>query len=75
MKPSEIRFKYTENTGETYHRIECDGGSAEVLVIGDGESAAYEWVIVRGGEVDQHSDDAYGQPAAALRDGLVEYFR
>lgn len=42
-------------------------------VFGDGENAAYEWFVWRGGRL-EHSDAAYGHVEAALRDVLVNLF-
>ena len=70
MKPSDICFRYTSNVSTLYD-IRCDAHNT-VLVLGDPESAAYEWVIMRGGNVATHSDVAYGSAEIALRDGLIE---
>lgn len=70
MKPSEIRFRYTSNVSTLYD-IRCDAQNA-VLVLGDPDSAAYEWVIMRDNDVTTHSDVAYGSAEIALRDGLIE---
>lgn len=52
-----------------------------VRVIGDPDNGAYEWCISRpesakiyGKPTFEHSDDGYGQPEIALRDGLIAYF-
>lgn len=72
MIPNSIDFKYTNNVLEL-HRIPC-GLDDAVLVVGDPDNAAYEWVIHRlGTGVLQHSDDAFGSPEAALRAGLNAY--
>ena len=44
--------------------------STTVRVIGDPESACYEWIIDYAGHAD-HSDSAYGDATIALRDGLI----
>lgn len=67
-----IVFKYTGACVEI-HRVSV-GIHEDVIAVGDPDSAAYEWVVVRGDEVLSHSDVAYGSPAVALRDGLIEYF-
>lgn len=72
MKLKDIRFKYTGASVEL-HRVMV-GMDEDVLAVGDPENAAYEWVIVRGGEVLNHSDVAYGSVGCALRDGLNEWY-
>ena len=48
MKPQDVQFKYTNNVAEVM-RLELGGG--EVLVIrGEPDMAAYEWVLVADGE-------------------------
>jgi len=68
MKPT---FKYTRNMSQI-HCIPCGMGD-EVHVVGDPENAAYEWIIYRNGASVEHSDDGFGSPEAALRDGLNTY--
>lgn len=51
-------------------------GDDRIDVVGDPDNAAYEWVIVRGGDrrgVFEHSDSGYGSTEVALRDGLIAY--
>jgi len=69
MTPDRIQFKYSANR-TVVHTVEC-GMYDAVLVVGDPENAAYEWVVMKGGVVDAHSDSAYGSPEIALRDGLI----
>ena len=72
MRLSQLVFKYTANVSEI-HRISC-GIDDAVVVVGDPENAAYEWVIERiGVGVLEHSDDAFGSPESALRAGLNKY--
>lgn len=72
MQVQNIRFKYTGNFAEV-HRIPC-GLDDSVVVVGDPDNAAYEWVIHRlGVGVLEHSDDAFGSPESALRAGLNAY--
>lgn len=73
MQAQQVRFRYTENIAEI-HRIAC-GLDDAVVVVGDPENAAYEWVIEWLSEgVLKHSDDAFGSPEVALRAGLNAYF-
>lgn len=72
MKARQVIFRYTENVLEL-HRIFC-GIDDAVVVVGDPDQAAYEWVIERiGAGVLEHSNDAFGSPEAALRAGLNRY--
>lgn len=71
MKADQLRFKYSANR-TVVHSLEVEADYA-VLVVGDPDNAAYEWVIVKNGEVVEHSDSAYGMWVAALRDGLAAY--
>ena len=72
MQAQNIRFKYTSNVTEV-HRIPC-GLNDSVVVVGDPDNAAYEWVVeCLGWGVTDHSDDAFGSPEAALRAGLNAY--
>lgn len=64
-----LKFRYTENRA-TLFDIPTFAGT--VHVVGDPDNAAYEWVIRRNDGSIEHSDDAYGAPEIALRDGLVE---
>lgn len=71
MKADQIRFRYTANRTVVHSlQVEID---YVVLVVGDLDNAAYEWVIVKNGHVVDHSNDAYGVWLAALRDGLDAY--
>jgi hypothetical protein len=40
-------------------------------VFGDGDNGAYEWFVWRPGSLET-SDNAYGSPVVALRDGLIK---
>lgn len=71
MKADQIRFRFTANR-TVVHTLEIEVDYA-VLVVGDPDNAAYEWVIVKEGQVFEHSNDAYGMWVAALRDGLAAY--
>lgn len=70
-------FKYT-GEAKVLLRIDVDL-YAEVIVVGQPENGAYEWVIVSEraiagvGIVERHSDCGYGQMSIALRDGLIAY--
>jgi hypothetical protein len=71
MKPQDVQFKHTNNVAEVM-RLELGGG--EVLVIrGEPDMAAYEWLLVADGEVVSHSNDGFGWRLAAMREGLVAY--
>lgn len=73
MQAHDIQFKYTKNAVEV-RRIDLEGG--DVLVIfGELDMACFEWVLIKGGEVANHSDDGYGWELSALRDGLAFYTR
>jgi hypothetical protein len=64
-------FHYT-GTAEVLMSVDVDL-HAEVLVVGDPDNGAYEWVIVNRGDVEDHSDCGYGQKSIALQDGLIAY--
>lgn len=66
-----VVFRYT-----SYEAVVLEvstGGSftGAVLVVGDPDNAAYEWVHIEAEGVVAHSDAGYGMPAVALRDGLI----
>lgn len=61
-------LKYTSDIA-TLHRIDVDGCRV-VEVFGDPNNASYEFRIIRDGVIEHHSDDGYGMPAVALRDGI-----
>lgn len=72
MRASKVQFRYTRNEEQIFE-IPC-GIDDAVIVVGDPDNAAYEWVIHRFGVgVLAHSDDAYGAAEVALRDGLTKY--
>jgi hypothetical protein len=64
-------FHYTSDA-EVLLSIDVDL-DAEVLVVGQPQNGAYEWIIVNHGEVEKHSDCGYGQRSIALRDGLIAF--
>ena len=64
-------FRYTGDS-KVLMSIDVDM-DAEVLIVGQPENGAYEWVIVNHGKVEQHSVCGYGQKSIALRDGLIAY--
>lgn len=65
------RFKYTGDS-KVLMSVDVDL-DAEVLVVGQPENGAYEWVIVNHGKIEKHSDCGYGQKSIAQRDGLIAY--
>jgi hypothetical protein len=65
------RFKYTGES-KVVMTVDVDM-DAEVVIVGQPENGAYEWVIVNHGKVERHSDCGYGQKSIALRDGLIAY--
>jgi hypothetical protein len=65
------RFKYTGDS-KVLMTVDVDM-DAELLIVGQPENGAYEWVIVNHDKVEQHSDCGYGQKSIALRDGLIAY--
>jgi len=65
-------FKYTDNKA-TILTIPVGIGDF-VQVVGDPENASYEWTISTPNGVREHSDNGYGIPEVALRDGLIAYF-
>lgn len=67
-----VHFRYTANR-RVLHSIPVDLNGA-VVVAGDPDNAAYEWVVCDHGRVSAHSDCAYGNPEIALRDGLIAYY-
>ena len=71
MTADQIRFRFTSNR-TVVHTLRVDADYA-VLVVGDPDNAAYEWVVTKDGQVVDFSNDAYGIWVAALRDGLVAY--
>jgi hypothetical protein len=68
-------FKYT-GEAKVVMRVDVDM-YAEVVIVGQPENGAYEWLIVNeivgGFTVERHSDCGYGQKSIALRDGLIAY--
>jgi hypothetical protein len=66
-----VGFKYTGDA-KVLMSVDVDM-YAEVLVVGQPENGAYEWVIVNHGKVERHSDCGYGMPSIAMRDGLIAY--
>ena len=64
-------FRYTDNKKDLYS-IEVDTGQY-VEVVGDPDNASYEWIIRSQECVTEYSDDGYGMPEVALRDGLIAY--
>lgn len=65
-------FRYTD-AQEVLHSVPVDTDN-RVAVVGAPESGSYEWVIVTPAGIWSHSDDGYGSPAVALRDGLIAYY-
>ena len=72
MKTMQHRFKYTA-LKDVIQQLELEGDDC-AYVIGDADNASYEFVIIRGGNVAEHSDGAYGNPNIALRDALITYY-
>lgn len=67
-----LRLNYT--TPElVFYRIYIDGTNTLLVIGGDGEGS-YEWVALKGGALDKHSDCGYGMADIALRDGLIYCF-
>ena len=67
-----LRLNYT--TPElVFYRIDIDGTNTLLVVGGDGEGA-YEWVVLKGGALEKHSDCGYVMADIALRDGLIYCF-
>lgn len=64
-------FKYT-GPAKVLMSVDVDM-DAELLIVGQPENGAYEWVIVNHGKIEKHSDCGYGQVSIALRDGLIAY--
>lgn len=65
-----MEFKHTAHV-TTVHSMHV--GMADLIeIVGDPDNASYEWVISCNGVVEQHSDDGYGSPEAALRDALID---
>lgn len=73
-QPAPLRLPHFKYTGDAVilMSIDVDMG-AEVLIVGQPQNAAYEWVIVNHGKIESHSDCGYGQKTIALRDGLIAY--
>jgi len=65
------RFKYTGDS-KILMTVSVDM-EADLLIVGQPENGAYEWVIVNHGKVESHSDCGYGMKSIALRDGLIAY--
>lgn len=69
-----IRLPHFKYTGESRVLMTIDVDmDADLLIVGQPENGAYEWVIVSHGKVEKHSDCGYGQVSIALRDGLIAY--
>jgi hypothetical protein len=66
-----VGFKYTGDA-KVLMSVDVDM-DAELLIVGQPENGAYEWVIVNHGAVERHSDCGYGQKSIALRDGLIAF--
>lgn len=67
-----LNLTYTDIKKATGIYLIACGGRDYVNVFGvDG---SYEWAIITGCEVERHSNDGYGAPEIALRDGLIAYF-
>lgn len=64
-------FKYT-GPARILTSVDVDM-DAEVVIVGQPENGAYEWVIVNHGQVRSHSDCGYGMKSIALRDGLIAF--
>src|ERR1043166_1506252 len=72
--PRQLLMTYTDPTDlRVLYNIEVDFAT-QVLVVGNPWNGAYEWVIYWSDTL-WHSDSGYGDPAAALRDGLIAYSR
>ena len=66
----DVKLSYTEAIS-LYHCVALGMGDSYCGVFGDGDNAAYEWFIWRGGSL-RTSNVAYGSPEVALRDVLIE---
>jgi hypothetical protein len=66
-----VGFKYTGDA-KILMIVDVDM-YAQLLIVGQPENGAYEWVIVVHDKVEGHSDVGYGQRSIALRDGLIAY--
>lgn len=66
------RFNYTRVTHEMY-RVVADH-KTEIVIVGDPANGCYEWMLRSGKRVERHSDMGYGEPALAMRDGLIAYY-
>jgi len=55
------------------HSIPCYGNDC-VEVVGAPDEGCYEWGIRKCGMLLEHSNEGYGDPAVALREGLVRYY-
>lgn len=64
------RFNFTEARQQVL-AISGGGWEPDVWVVGDPDNGAYEWVLVKDGQAERHSDFGYGQSSIALRDGLI----
>lgn len=72
LKALQYRCKYT-TVKEIVQQLKLEGDDC-AYVVGDPDNASYEYVIMRGPDVAEHSDDGYGIPNAALRDALITYY-
>jgi hypothetical protein len=66
-----LRFRYT---GDSRPVLAIGVGMDDrIAIVGDPESAAYEWVILAPDGVREYSDVGYGSSDVAMRDGLIAY--
>lgn len=71
--PRRLAMEYTDPTClRTVYDISVDF-SVNVMVVGDPENGAYEWLIKRDTHL-VHSNSGYGCADIALRDGLMVYW-
>lgn len=71
---SALTLPHFHYTGESEILMSIDVDmDAELLIVGQPENGAYEWVIVNHGVVEKHSDCGYGMRSIALRDGLIAF--
>ena len=68
------RLHYSDPNKILYESLSLFGvtkGGGKLLVVGDPDNGAYEWVHVDdNGQLQRHSDQGYGIAEIALRDGL-----
>lgn len=53
--------------------VNCDMQTAVASVWVDRGAGFYEFAILKNGEIMEMSEEIYGNPVAALRDGLTHY--